>query len=53
MNEQQHTFVVRRDGNGGWIASVKDEVTCAWGLTPLAAMKALCDLLEKEWGAER
>lgn len=28
-----------------------DETVCAEGPTPFAAMKALCDLLEIEWGA--
>lgn len=53
MSEQRYTFIVRANDSGGYIAWVQDEITCAWGVTPLAAMKALCDLLEKEWGAER
>lgn len=50
MSEQRYVFVVWPE-NGGWTARVADEVTCAWGVNPMAAIRALCDLLEKEWGA--
>lgn len=52
--KQVYQFRVRQRITGEWRAWLDDDETmCAEGNTPFAAIRALCDLLEAEWGAER
>lgn len=51
--KQVYVFRVR-EIIGIWQAWLDDDETvCAEGSDPFEAMKALCDLLKIEWGAER